>query len=104
MGISPVDFQEIKAFCDLCQLELTTWEASLLQRLSVEYCVQYSKSDKPDCKPPYDSGAEYVRELTKEKEADLRIFFNRQIRLDEKKAEQEKIKQQKQTNKVRRKV
>jgi hypothetical protein len=52
-GVEPVSFMEIQAWANLTQTKMLPEEALILRRLSMLYCSQYRKSEKPDCPAPY---------------------------------------------------
>lgn len=51
----PITFVEIKAWCELTGVVLTSWEASTLHGLSVSYMAEYGQADEPDRPPPFTS-------------------------------------------------
>lgn len=51
-GSEPVSFQEIESWQRLSGIELDTWQAKTLRRLSIDYASQYEKSKNRSCQPP----------------------------------------------------
>ncbi len=51
-GITAVDYQEIKCWCDLTGESLTAWEVDTLRLLSSIYAIETMKSTKEDYKCP----------------------------------------------------
>ena len=45
-GAVPIDFQEIKAYCDLTGTKFSPWEIVTLQKLSTVYCGERNNTDK----------------------------------------------------------
>jgi len=52
-GISPVSYQEIKAWSDVTGLVLVENEAQILKQLSADYCGSYIKGRDRDMPPPF---------------------------------------------------
>lgn len=42
----PIDYQEIKAYCDLTGVKFSPWEIITLQKLSAVYCSERNNTDK----------------------------------------------------------
>nr|WP_314903759.1 hypothetical protein [uncultured Campylobacter sp.] len=42
----PIEYQEIKAYCDLTGAKFSPWEIVTLQKLSVVYCSEQNNTDK----------------------------------------------------------
>ncbi len=53
MGEAPVSHTEIAHWQDNTGVELDSWEATFLRKLSREYLAQAQLSVKPDCPPPW---------------------------------------------------
>jgi hypothetical protein len=49
MGVNPISYQEIEAFCRLCLVDLTAWEVDLLVRLD-DAAIRAINGEAP--KPP----------------------------------------------------
>lgn len=68
MGLCPLSFQEINAFAQCNGVELLAWESVTLRRMSAEYVMQLSASEKPECPPPYgDPVNQFDREIVENK-------------------------------------
>lgn len=68
MGLCPLSFQEIKAFSQCIEVELLSWESVTLRRMSVEYLIQLSAGETPECLPPYgDPVNQFDREIVEKK-------------------------------------
>lgn len=52
-GIVPLDWQQLKAFVELNELDLCTWEIRILKRMSEAYCIEYSQASDPHRPIPY---------------------------------------------------
>lgn len=55
MGISPIDFTEIKNYSEITNTRLTPWDARMLRHLSCAYVDQHYESKKPQCTAPYEA-------------------------------------------------
>ena len=53
-GPEPVNYQEIKAYCELTDTELTPWEVETVRMLSDAYVVQLLRSKESNAPAPYD--------------------------------------------------
>lgn len=62
-GIVPLTWCEIKAFLELNEVDLCTWEIKLLKRMSEAYCVEYSRGSDPDRKAPYSPSVKLEQEV-----------------------------------------
>lgn len=62
-GIVPLTWCEIKAFLELNEIDLCTWEIKLLKKMSDTYCVEYSRGSDPDRKAPYTEQAKSEQEV-----------------------------------------
>lgn len=53
MGEAPITHGELLAWQENTGIELESWEARLLRRLSIEYLNQSHLATDPHCKPPF---------------------------------------------------
>ncbi|WP_404711483.1 hypothetical protein [Sphingomonas sp. MMS24-J13] len=53
MGVAPLSWSEINAWCDRTGIEIAPWEARLIRRLSVEYIAFGRKAEAENCPPPW---------------------------------------------------
>lgn len=53
MGSAPITHGEIAAWQCNTGIALTSWEARVVKRLSIEYLNQSHKAQKRDCPPPW---------------------------------------------------
>jgi len=53
MGAGPITQGEVRAWQDNTGIELTSWEARTLRRLSCVYLAQSHKAEKIDCPAPW---------------------------------------------------
>ncbi len=53
MGVAPVGWQTIAAWKALSGIDLPSWEARLIRRLSVEYVAEQRRAESPNCLPPW---------------------------------------------------
>lgn len=53
MGEVPITHVELRAWQENVGIDLQSWEAKLLHRLSSEYLGQLHKATDPACKPPF---------------------------------------------------
>lgn len=53
MGISPLSWQEIRAWRLENELSLSLWEVNAIRMLSSEYCSEYHAASAKDREPPY---------------------------------------------------
>lgn len=53
MGLIPLTWQEIQAFIEVNELDLTLWERELLKKMSEAYCAEYSRASDPQRPAPY---------------------------------------------------
>jgi hypothetical protein len=49
----PLTHAELRAWQDNTGVELNTWEARMLRRMSAEYAAESVKAAKPEAKPPF---------------------------------------------------
>lgn len=82
-GPEPITWIELEAWAKLTQVDLDSWEASTLRKLSEHYSAQLVKSADPKCRPP--GQEEQSREQIA---ADVEAFFDRMEQSDEDKWEQ----------------
>ncbi len=54
-GLSPVSYQEIKAWSELTGIELNGWEATTLRDLSIAYIIGHSTGRDPASAPFWQS-------------------------------------------------
>lgn len=52
-GLLPLTWQELKAFIEVNELELTIWERQVIKKMSDAYCAEYSRSSDPNRPAPY---------------------------------------------------
>lgn len=52
-GIAPLSYQEIKAYNELTDAEMLTWEVKILKKMSDAYCSEYSRASDPNRPAPY---------------------------------------------------
>lgn len=52
-GLVPLTWQELKAYIELNELELCTWEANIIKKMSDAYCAEYSRASDPNRPAPY---------------------------------------------------
>ena len=53
MGVAPVSWREIDAWCIRTAVDLLPWEARLMRRLSVEYVAESRRAESETCPPPW---------------------------------------------------
>lgn len=53
MGSSPLSHSELRTWQQNTGVELASWEARFLRRLSMEYLVASKKAESPDAKAPW---------------------------------------------------
>lgn len=58
MGMVPLDFNEIRAWCECSSVPLTGFECTTIRDLSRAYVGQMSVSSKTDCPAPWVKGVE----------------------------------------------
>lgn len=61
-GLIPLTWQEIKAFLEVNELDLTLWERVMLKKMSDAYCVESSRATDINRPAPYNP----VKEQTEE--------------------------------------
>jgi hypothetical protein len=52
MGMSPISWREIDAWCHRTGIDLSPWEAQILRRLSVEYLAESRRAEDENCPSP----------------------------------------------------
>jgi len=52
-GFIPITFQELESWSRMVGIELTSWCASMVIKMSRQYCLQSSISDDPKSPAPY---------------------------------------------------
>lgn len=77
-GPEPLSWLELEAWAHLAQVNLDSWEARTLRKLSEHYSAQLVKSADPKCRPP--GQEEQSREQIA---ADVEAFFDRLEQSDE---------------------
>lgn len=53
MGIGPISWQSIDAWCNRTGIDLPSWEAKLIRQLSVEYVAENRRAESENCPPPW---------------------------------------------------
>lgn len=53
MGVVPIGWTTINAWCDRTGVDLPPWEARMLRRLSADYIAQSRKAEDETCPPPW---------------------------------------------------
>ncbi|WP_245824717.1 phage tail assembly chaperone [Sphingomonas azotifigens] len=53
MGVGPVSWLTIDAWCRLRGIDLPAWEALLIRQLSVEYVAEQRRAESENCPPPW---------------------------------------------------
>ncbi len=53
MGIGPVSWLTIDAWCRRTGVDLLPWETRLLRRLSIEYVAEQRRAESENCPPPW---------------------------------------------------
>jgi hypothetical protein len=53
MGVSPITNEEIQAWQLNTGIELQSWQARLIRRLSLDYLTESQKAEKRDCPAPW---------------------------------------------------
>ena len=62
MGSVPLTHSEIESWQNNSGVELTSWEAEMIRKLSVDYLSESQKAIRPDCPAPW-RGAELSRKF-----------------------------------------
>ncbi len=55
MGDKAISHQELEAWQRNSGIELDSWQARTLHRLSIDYLVQSHSAKARDCKPPFEA-------------------------------------------------
>jgi len=53
MGMVPLSWCEINAWCDRTRIDLAPWEARLIRKLSTEYLAESRRAESENCPPPW---------------------------------------------------
>jgi hypothetical protein len=53
MGMVPLSWREINAWCDRTRVDLAPWEARLIRKLSTEYLAESRRAESENCPPPW---------------------------------------------------
>lgn len=53
MGVAPLSWREIDAWCARTGVDLEPWEGRLLRRLSSEYIAEGRRAESENCPPPW---------------------------------------------------
>lgn len=53
MGVAPLSWREIDAWCARTAVDLDPWEGRLLRRLSAEYIAEGRRAEREACPPPW---------------------------------------------------
>ena len=53
MGLAPLSWREIDAWCNRTGVDLPPWEARLIRQLSVEYLAESRRAESENCPPPW---------------------------------------------------
>jgi hypothetical protein len=53
MGMVPLSWREINAWCDRTRINLAPWEARLIRRLSTEYLAESRRAESENAPPPW---------------------------------------------------
>ncbi|WP_242183216.1 hypothetical protein [Sphingomonas sp. CARO-RG-8B-R24-01] len=53
MGMVPLSWREINAWCDRTRVDLAPWEARLIRRMSTEYLAEGRRAESENCPPPW---------------------------------------------------
>lgn len=56
-GITKLEWQDIKAWCDLTKTDLTSFEVEMVKFLSSRYVDKFNESNQKDILPPYNADA-----------------------------------------------
>lgn len=61
MGLAPVSFTELDAYCNRMQTDLTAWESIQVINMSREYCSWLNKGKDKTCVSPWSDNSEEAR-------------------------------------------
>lgn len=53
MGVAPISWQTIDAWCNRTGVDLPPWEARLLRKLSIAYVAEGRRAESENCPPPW---------------------------------------------------
>lgn len=53
MGVAPLSWREIEAWCGRTAVDLAPWEARLIRKLSVEYVAESRRAESENAPPPW---------------------------------------------------
>lgn len=53
MGMAPLSWREISAWCDRTRVDLAPWEARLIRRMSTEYLAEGRRAESDTAPPPW---------------------------------------------------
>jgi len=53
MGMVPLSWREINAWCDGTRVDLAPWERRLIRKLSTEYLAESRRAESENCPPPW---------------------------------------------------
>jgi hypothetical protein len=53
MGMVPLSWREINAWCDRTRVDLAPWEARLIRKLSTEYLAESRRAESENAPPPW---------------------------------------------------
>lgn len=73
MGMVPLSWREINAWCDRTRVDLAPWEARLIRRLSTEYLAESRRAESENCPPPW--RAEVTRRELDVEQAQLEMLL-----------------------------
>lgn len=73
MGLAPLTWVELKAYCDTRRNELTGWEANVVINMSRAYVSMSREAETITCFPPYQ------RELTPEEWQERSEMIRKQL-------------------------
>ena len=53
MGMVPLSWREINAWCDRTRVDLAPWEARFIRRMSTEYLAEGRRAESENAPPPW---------------------------------------------------
>lgn len=53
MGMAPLSWREIDAWCNRTRIDLSPWEARLIRRLSSTYLTESRRAEDENCPAPW---------------------------------------------------
>jgi hypothetical protein len=76
-GAMAIQFSELQSWAELTNTDITSWEASLLIKLSRQYTYQSHISSKKDCEAPFQTEVtqEYMAAIRESADKKLRSLF-----------------------------